>query len=512
MFLRILMALVCFSAVFAEESVELHGSGTTNPSKYFMKTMDLFEERARAPLHMTYRAVGSSTGQKEFLGEGNGVDNMTAFNDFGSGDIPITKERFDALAAKGVEAIQIPFTIGAISVFFNINGIDSSEELDLDACTLARIFSRDIKSWDHPDIRAQNSGLTLPASNIEVGHRKKGSSSTAGLTEYIHKACPEHWKLNAGALVVWPEDTNVVEGSGGMASFISSTRNSIGYLDAGHGHREGFSEVALKNKDGQYHKSSSADIGHAAAEALKLGVLPASAASDHSTVNLYDMPGSQTWPITMFSYFYIRKDLSAMDGRTAGLLKAFVSYTLGSDGQDELAGFSFSKLPQSVVERNLAQVQDSISWPAEMKEFTFETSTAVGLGASDQVISVKRQSYGEYQRETFAKQIASIELQDIDSAAEIKALKDELASLKALVIEIESEKASSMIDESSELEDNKSISYIALAVAILSITVNAYMTSKLGQGEKDFSDDDSVHSTDPLTRGVEMSDKKLNSV
>ena len=39
----------------------------------FAKAMKLMEERARVPLFLTYRAVGSGTGQKEFVGqESNG--------------------------------------------------------------------------------------------------------------------------------------------------------------------------------------------------------------------------------------------------------------------------------------------------------------------------------------------------------------------------------------------------------------------------------------------------------
>ena len=68
---------------------ELHGSGTTNPSKYFWKVMDMMEEQAKLPLFMTYRAVGSSTGQKEFTGqEENGFQ---PYNHFGAGDIPLTQ-------------------------------------------------------------------------------------------------------------------------------------------------------------------------------------------------------------------------------------------------------------------------------------------------------------------------------------------------------------------------------------------------------------------------------------
>ena len=48
-----------------DEIISLTGAGTSNPSRLFWQAMGLIQERARVPLHMTYRAVGSSTGQKE---------------------------------------------------------------------------------------------------------------------------------------------------------------------------------------------------------------------------------------------------------------------------------------------------------------------------------------------------------------------------------------------------------------------------------------------------------------
>jgi hypothetical protein len=38
---------------------ELHGSGTTNPQKFFWKVMDILEERAADPIKLTYRGVGA---------------------------------------------------------------------------------------------------------------------------------------------------------------------------------------------------------------------------------------------------------------------------------------------------------------------------------------------------------------------------------------------------------------------------------------------------------------------
>ena len=60
-FTSALVALTIFTAAngVSAQHHELHGSGTTNPSKFFWKVMDMLEERARQPITMTYRAVGT---------------------------------------------------------------------------------------------------------------------------------------------------------------------------------------------------------------------------------------------------------------------------------------------------------------------------------------------------------------------------------------------------------------------------------------------------------------------
>ena len=62
---RLLVVLVAVVALggggVSAQPTEMHGSGTTNPSKFFWKVMDLMEERARTPISMTYRAVGEAS-------------------------------------------------------------------------------------------------------------------------------------------------------------------------------------------------------------------------------------------------------------------------------------------------------------------------------------------------------------------------------------------------------------------------------------------------------------------
>jgi ABC-type phosphate transport system substrate-binding protein len=96
-------------------------------------------------------------------------------------------DRFSQLNDVGIEMIHLPVLLGAVSFFHSVPGV---EKLNLTSCLLARIFSRDITSWDDPDILLKNPALqTSPTGlDITVVHRVKGSSSTDGVTN-VSRSC-----------------------------------------------------------------------------------------------------------------------------------------------------------------------------------------------------------------------------------------------------------------------------------------------------------------------------------
>ena len=121
------LAMICAQAqaplAFAAQSVQfsdpnlkyyqLAGSGTTNPSKLIWYAMDKLEEMAGTPLRMTYRSVGSGTGATDW--------NSNDAGDFASTD-------YGLASASGAAAfMQLPFQIGAVSLFINIPGVGTGE-------------------------------------------------------------------------------------------------------------------------------------------------------------------------------------------------------------------------------------------------------------------------------------------------------------------------------------------------------------------------------------------------
>lgn len=399
----------------------LHGAGTTNPSMLFWNAMDIIMERARVPLHLTYRAVGSSTGQKEFVGVDAAVAAAQPLNHFGSGDIPMTQSRYDAVIAAGRQMYHVPFAMGGIGVFHSVpSSANGGADLHLTGCVLAKIFSRQITAWNHADILALNPNLNYDG-GIKVVHRVHGSSSTAGFTEYLNTKCPASWvsgetgiNMGTGSSISWPSDTAAAQGSGGMASYIASNEGAIGYIDAGHGHKNSLNEIALENKDGLYVTTTAADIAAAGTQALSASpsVLPADPSADFSAVNLYDLPGPNTWPITMISYFYVPKDLSSYDPMTAAILLYFLKFILSAEGQAMAEANMFVKLPSAVEAYNAATLA-TLATTLPTGAPTFETelsSTALPwTGAGDYMISGKRRSYAEVQRTNLEADVISLQ-------------------------------------------------------------------------------------------------------
>ena len=431
------LAICVAAAGVSAQHHELHGSGTTNPSKFFWKVMDLMEERSRTPVTMTYRAVGTSrararepvvcetrrvtfppekrkdpaaftrrlnrdlllrsrrplvsgsgTGQSDFIGD----EPPTAggnYNHFGSGDIPFDSDDFADANVVHSQFIQVPFVIGGIAFFHSVPA--SYGEIDLDACLLAKIFNRDITVWNHADIVALNPALASLDQPITVARRVEGSSSTSLITKYLNAECPTVWTTamvgkapcdadTTTSCVNWASDTVEAQGSGGISGYLAANDYSISYIDIGHGLASGLGEIALKNADGNFVKPSA----EGAVAGAALGSTGATGATREASayvntwedVSLMNQAGPVTWPICTFSYLYIKKDMSLWSGeeaKTAALVKAFAQFVLSEEAQDMLPEFGFVGLPADILTKARTAVS-GIQVPTGT-EWTFEKDT-----------------------------------------------------------------------------------------------------------------------------------------
>lgn len=423
-------------AVQEHISMQIHGSGTTNPSTLFWQTMQMLQDSASRPLSISYRAVGSSTGQFEFIGKDNGY---TPYTHFGSGDLPLSNEQYSELTDGGHPVVQLPFLIGAIGVFHSVPAdIVGDEGIKLDSCLLARIFQANITSWDHPDILDQNPQLKgkIPGGTvITVYHRDLGSSSTAGVTQYLERTCPEDWVLGSGALLdTWPTSTVAVQGSSNMVASLRDNAYAIGYADAGYGWNANLEEVWLKNRDGNYLTSKEADVPEAARVAVAEGQIPTSCLSDFSEVSLLDQPGERTFPITTVSYIYLRQDLRYI-GSSVGVLVAMLEFLLSEDAHPYFAEHSFFPPPDEVADLSRRGVAELLL-PSDAPSWQFETSTRTrpGVGSSPYVFSGKRKTYATVKAAQVESQLTSLDTMCAGISDEVAELRSQNEVLKALSI------------------------------------------------------------------------------
>ena len=487
------LAICVAAAGVSAQHHELHGSGTTNPSKFFWKVMDLMEERSRTPVTMTYRAVGtsrarsrepvvcetrrvtfppekrkdpaaftrrlnrdlllrsrrplvsgSSTGQSDFIGD----EPPTAggnYNHFGSGDIPFDSDGYADAKVVHSEFIQVPFVIGGIAFFHSVPA--SYGEIDLDACLLAKIFNRDITVWNHADIVLLNPALASLDQPITVARRVEGSSSTSLITKYLNAECPTVWTTamvgkvpcdddTTTSCVNWASDTVEAQGSGGISGYLAANDYSISYIDIGHGLASGLGEIALKNADGNFVKPSA----EGAVAGAALGSTGATGATREASayvntwedVSLMNQAGPVTWPICTFSYLYIKKDMSLWSGeeaKTAALVKAFAQFVLSEEAQDMLPEFGFVGLPADILTKARTAVS-GIQVPAGT-EWTFEKDTNDKLDMLTGATDETAEIIGQDPLVFSSKRSAYADYERTKLVAAVAALEAQVATLQA---------------------------------------------------------------------------------
>lgn len=376
--------------------------------------------------------------------------------------------------------VHIPFALGGIGVFYSLQGV--SESVKLPACVLAKIFKRSITLWDDDAIVAANPGVTLPTRAIKVVHRVEGSSSTTGFTEYLKEVCPAEW-TESGSTITWVDNTYEAQGSGGMSSFITENDGAIGYIDAGHGHEHNLKEAQLKNKNDEWLTTLSENcIANAGAVAVSGDFFPTDPTASFADVKLYNLAGTNVWPITMVSYFYINKELSTMDAETAALLYAFVEMVLSAEGQALAEKNLFVKLPPELVTYN-AKTLATLVLPAAIEKFGFETAatTQKEIGAGLKMISGKRQSYSDWKNMRQDTDITALQKQIATLQTQIAALQaPQLAAMQTQIAVLQTAVAN--IDDDDDDIDKTSLGVAATAlifgVAGLALGLMAFMTAR----------------------------------
>ena len=323
-------------------------SGGTTSSSGSSGTISGAGSTFAAPVYEQWASSQSNlTVNYQAVGSGAGITSLEAKTvDFGASDPPLKPEDEAAIAKNGSPAVQIPMFLGAITVSYNLPGVQTG--LKLDGKTIADIYLGNVKTWDDAAIKALNPGISLPSRAITVIHRSDSSGTTSGFTGFLAAVDPEFKSsVGEGKDVQWPTGTGA-KGNAGVAGAVQQTAGAVGYVEQAYALQHKFTYASVKNAAGQFVAPSLASTT-AAAQGVKV---PANLG-----IKISNPSGAGAYPITSQTFIIVNKDLckaGAPGGETAakGVVK-FITYGL-NEGQPILSQADYASLPGSILAKSKA--------------------------------------------------------------------------------------------------------------------------------------------------------------
>lgn len=318
----------------------LNASGATFPKSFYEEVIADFK-KAQPKATVNYAGGGSGKGRTDLQGglvDFAGTDGLVKTE-----DVPKYKGTF----------IYVPTIAAPITVSYNLDGVD---KLQLAPETIARIFQREIKTWDDPAIAADNpTQKDKLKGNIIVARRSDGSGTTENFTIFLNKSVGAGgtgiWKLKSGSTVEWPQDTQGGNGNAGVAQIVKDNKGAIGYVDLSDAKATGLKFASVKNKAGKFVEPT-LDNTSAALEGAKI--------NDDLTYDPLWADGEKSYPIAAPTWIIAYVDQT--DKVKAETLKEFLRYML-TEGQKLAPKIDYAPLPTSLDTKALAQL-DKIKVPA----------------------------------------------------------------------------------------------------------------------------------------------------
>lgn len=208
----------------AEESLSgsLVGAGASSQGEAQNAWIASFLD-VQPSIDVIYDPAGSGAGRENF---------QQGASSFAGSDRAFKLEEIEAgpfeTCAPDSNIVELPIYVSPIAIVFNLDGVDS---LNLDADSLASVFTGEIDMWNDPAIAEQNPDADLPELAITAVHRADKSGTTGNFTDYLSAAAPEAWTF--GSVEEWPlEAGEAAAQTSGVISAVEGGNGTIGYADA----------------------------------------------------------------------------------------------------------------------------------------------------------------------------------------------------------------------------------------------------------------------------------------
>ncbi|HKE32241.1 MAG TPA: phosphate ABC transporter substrate-binding protein PstS [Candidatus Angelobacter sp.] len=328
-FLWLLVFVLGLSVIscLGQESVALVGAGSTVPLPLFNKWGQEFNKISRG-VQMQYQPLGTTEGLKLISGSKEELGKT----DFSAGEVLLT----DQERANG-QLIQLPAVIIGIVPIYNLPG---SPEIKFSGELLAQIFLGHVKTWNAPQIAKLNPGVNLPSLPIRVVYRPAGKGSNYVFTDFLSKTSTEFRnEIGRTPSPKWPVGESA-ERSADMVDKVKNESGSIGFVELQYALTANLPYGLVQNAAGKFVKATESSTV-AACRAVEAPTW------NKFSVSLTNAPGADSFPITSFSWLYLRSVSSDMKRRAA--LVNLLNFIYGN-GQQIASLQGYSQLPPQLLD------------------------------------------------------------------------------------------------------------------------------------------------------------------
>ena len=298
-------------------SGQIAGAGATSQEAAQEAWIAEFENE-NSGVTISYDAVGSGGGREQFIAGGVAYAGSDAALEEEEGELKKAADRCNP-----GKLIEIPAYVSPIAIIYNLEGVES---LHLDPETLAKIFNKEITTWNDPAIAKDNPGVELPDTRITPVNRADESGTTENFTDYLSQVVPSVWNYEVSG--DWPvKGGEAAQGTSGVVEAVSAGDGAIGYADASQAGELGVARIKVGNEYVEPTPEAAAKILEESPAAKDLAKTPYM-----FPFELDRKTESQgTYPIVLVSYLIGCTQYGSAD--EAAIVKGFFNYAISSAGQ-----------------------------------------------------------------------------------------------------------------------------------------------------------------------------------
>ncbi|OIQ78572.1 phosphate-binding protein PstS 2 precursor [mine drainage metagenome] len=304
----------CGSSTSSTKAITISGAGSTAVKN--LLDVCIPDYRKATGTTVNYSGGGSGAGRAAFT---------AGTVDFAFSDAP-----YGAAETKPSNFVYVPNVAFPVAVMVKLAGY--TQNLNLSAKTISKIYAGAITRWNDPAIvadNASNAGAKLPATPITVWYRADKSGTTGVFTNWLTQNDPATWTKPGSAgqqtfSSAFPGSSipagtfQSASGSDGVANGVASKDGSIGYAETAYASARSLIVARVQNGAGAYLAPTSA------ATAAFLNNFTPGAQGTIKVDPLSKVPDAYT----LASYSYGLAYGSGKDAAKQAAVKSFFTYVL----------------------------------------------------------------------------------------------------------------------------------------------------------------------------------------